>query len=135
MRKGFDITGVGLTPQNYTKYKRGSLTGIIQFFYSPEDWRPPASWYTEMGAAVPPEAKTPGRPAGAANAASVEKEAKTERLDMRISATTKQKLQWVRDCSQKCKDMSNAEILAYLVDEHVIMQELYFDNLPRFKKQ
>jgi hypothetical protein len=68
------------------------------------------------------------------NYKNAERECKTKRLEMRVSDTTIQKLDWIKSNSAVLQYKSYAEILATLVEDHVLMQELMNYNVPRFKK-
>jgi hypothetical protein len=71
--------------------------------------------------------KKPGRKPGSGSM--------KQRINARASSITCQQIQWIKDCSQTCKYMGTAEIIAYLIDQHVLMQELYYDWIPRFKEK
>jgi hypothetical protein len=70
---------------------------------------------------------------GKPNKKNIDGKIKMLRLEIRITGTTRKKLQWIRDCSAKYKDMTNSAIIENLIDDHVALQEVFNYAAPRFK--
>jgi len=69
--------------------------------------------------------KKPGRKKGTGT--------QDKQMNFRTNQLTAAKLQWCQEHSTRLKDKSIAAIIEDLVDEHYLMQRLYFDHLPAIK--
>lgn len=88
--------------------------------------------YDERGTKWKPY-RAPGPKAGSFSKNNIEKEPKTSRLTLRVSPTTIRKLHWVHEHSATYKGLSDSEIISRLIDEHLLMQQLFRAEAPKFK--